>query len=165
MTYIKQGIFGKIKISNKKFIIEVHSKIDNLKWQIGNVFSPTCRTIFGNKKCGINVQKYTHISVIDRIINNVVIFSKSLENFANGYFDFGKIIFYTANDTKQYKVKEFSAGYITLSDSLIKNITVGSKFEIAAGCNKEFATCRTKFNNALNFRGEPHIPSAIKLVR
>ncbi|WP_341818742.1 phage BR0599 family protein [Wolbachia endosymbiont (group B) of Ennomos erosarius] len=27
-----------------------------------------------------------------------------------------------------------------------------------AGCNKTFPTCRSKFNNTVNFRGEPYIP-------
>jgi len=32
-------------------------------------------------------------------------------------------------------------------------------FRIQPGCDKRLVTCRTKFANRLNFRGEPHVPS------
>ena len=35
---------------------------------------------------------------------------------------------------------------------------VGDTFSVVAGCEKSFATCRTRFGNALNFRGFPHLP-------
>ncbi len=34
----------------------------------------------------------------------------------------------------------------------------GRRFVVTAGCDKRFATCRDRFDNALNFRGFPHIP-------
>lgn len=38
-------------------------------------------------------------------------------------------------------------------------IAVGDKISIGAGCAKNFPTCKSKFANAANFRGFPHIPS------
>lgn len=29
---------------------------------------------------------------------------------------------------------------------------------MTAGCDKSFATCRSKFGNGINFRGFPHLP-------
>jgi uncharacterized phage protein (TIGR02218 family) len=37
-------------------------------------------------------------------------------------------------------------------------IAVGDAFEITAGCDKRFSTCRDRFGNSLNFRGFPQIP-------
>ena len=34
----------------------------------------------------------------------------------------------------------------------------GDTFTVTAGCDKRFATCRDRFDNAVNFRGFPHIP-------
>ena len=34
----------------------------------------------------------------------------------------------------------------------------GAAFTVVAGCDKRFATCKTKFANQLNFRGFPHLP-------
>ena len=37
-------------------------------------------------------------------------------------------------------------------------IQVGDAFTIRPGCDKTFATCQAKFDNAINFRGFPHVP-------
>ena len=37
-------------------------------------------------------------------------------------------------------------------------IAAGDAFTLRAGCDKQFATCRAKFANAVNFRGFPHMP-------
>lgn len=34
----------------------------------------------------------------------------------------------------------------------------GDAFQVTAGCDKSFATCKAKFANAANFRGFPHLP-------
>lgn len=42
---------------------------------------------------------------------------------------------------------------------------VGERFRMAPGCDKRFATCRDKFANVLNFRGEPYLPGQDELMR
>jgi uncharacterized phage protein (TIGR02218 family) len=37
-------------------------------------------------------------------------------------------------------------------------IAAGDTFTVTAGCDKRFSTCRERFDNALNFRGFPHMP-------
>jgi len=34
----------------------------------------------------------------------------------------------------------------------------GDAFTVTAGCDRQFATCRDKFANVINFRGFPHMP-------
>ena len=42
---------------------------------------------------------------------------------------------------------------------------VGDLVEISEGCDKMLATCAGRFGNALNFRGEPHLPGIDLLTR
>ncbi len=43
---------------------------------------------------------------------------------------------------------------------------VGDKrIALTEGCDKRFATCRTRFANSENFRGEPHLPGNDLLTR
>jgi uncharacterized phage protein (TIGR02218 family) len=37
-------------------------------------------------------------------------------------------------------------------------IAPSDAFTVTAGCDKQLATCRDKFANAVNFRGFPHMP-------
>lgn len=41
----------------------------------------------------------------------------------------------------------------------------GARVELTAGCDRRFATCRDRFRNAANFRGEPHVPGGDLLAR
>ena len=47
---------------------------------------------------------------------------------------------------------------IALWQSMAADVAVDDVFEIAVGCDKTLATCKAKFNNAINFRGMPHMP-------
>jgi len=45
------------------------------------------------------------------------------------------------------------------------DIAIGDSFEIQAGCDKTFETCINRFNNAINFRGEPHMPGQDEILK
>ena len=47
----------------------------------------------------------------------------------------------------------------------IRLIEVGDALDIFAGCDKRFETCQSKFANAVNFRGFPHIPGQNTVIR
>ena len=44
-------------------------------------------------------------------------------------------------------------------------VTPGTKVELIEGCDKRLETCATRFGNAINFRGEPHLPGNDLLTR
>jgi uncharacterized phage protein (TIGR02218 family) len=47
---------------------------------------------------------------------------------------------------------------IELWQPMSETVAVADAFAIAAGCDKQFATCKAKFANAANFRGFPYMP-------
>ena len=47
---------------------------------------------------------------------------------------------------------------IVLSDELLFPIEVGDEVELTVGCDKQASTCRSKFQNMINFQGFPFIP-------
>ena len=47
---------------------------------------------------------------------------------------------------------------IELWQRMTEAIAEGDNFRIVAGYDKQFSTCRAKFNNVANFRGFPHVP-------
>jgi len=59
-----------------------------------------------------------------------------------------------------------SAGPVmTLRQPLTVMPAIGDRVMIREGCDKRFATCRTRFGNSDNFRGEPHLPGVDLLTR
>lgn len=47
---------------------------------------------------------------------------------------------------------------VELWQALPGGLAPGDLVRLEAGCDKRFETCRLKFDNAVNFRGFPHIP-------
>jgi uncharacterized phage protein (TIGR02218 family) len=56
-------------------------------------------------------------------------------------------------------------GVVILRDPPRGSIEAGARLWIGEGCDKRFATCRDRFGNAANFRGEPHLPGNDLLTR
>lgn len=59
------------------------------------------------------------------------------------------------------KIKSFAAGVFTLSLPTTFLLEVGDNVTVQAGCRKRLdEDCKTKFDNVLNFGGEPHVVGA-----
>ena len=56
------------------------------------------------------------------------------------------------------------AGAALLLDEPLR-LAPGTAVQLTEGCDKSFATCRDRFGNAANFRGEPHVPGGDLLTR
>ena len=52
-----------------------------------------------------------------------------------------------------------------LADPPTGPVAEGARVMLTQGCNKNFATCRDRFANAVNFRGEPYLPGNDLLTR
>ena len=80
---------------------------------------------------------------------------------ADGFCSNGTLTWTTgANTGVVSPVKKHTAGGTITIELLLPtpyDIQVGDNFNITAGCDKTFATCRAKFNNVVNFGGFPHI--------
>jgi len=44
-------------------------------------------------------------------------------------------------------------------------VQVGDTFTVVTGCDRLISTCSAKFNNVVNFRGEPNVPGIDKLMQ
>jgi len=90
-----------------------------------------------------------------------------------GDFDFGVLTWINGeNQGRQMEVKAFindgfgltinqgAAGAIfDLFLPMSSQINAGDNFTVNRGCDYKFITCKDKFDNVKNFRGEPHIPT------
>lgn len=56
-----------------------------------------------------------------------------------------------------------TTGLVTMFEGFPYPIESGDELEIVQGCNKFFTTCQL-YNNAVNFRGEPHVPGQDELL-
>jgi uncharacterized phage protein (TIGR02218 family) len=84
-----------------------------------------------------------------------------------GYWDYGKITMTTgASAGLSMEIKAYSLGTITLQLQLPRGVEAGDEYEIQVGCGKRFLEdCVQRFNNGINFRGEPHLPGIDQVLR
>jgi uncharacterized phage protein (TIGR02218 family) len=54
---------------------------------------------------------------------------------------------------------------VRLRDLPRADVVPGCTVELREGCDKRFQTCVSRFANAANFRGEPHLPGNDLLTR
>lgn len=158
---LKTGWLSEIKIEGNRFTAQVcslGSKTNNI---IGKCYSSSCRAEFGNQQCKLNKEAFSFLGEItDLVQDNSFIDANRQET--DDYFTGGIVTFLKNN--RSFTVKEFIGNQITLDFTHKLEISIGDKYKILAGCNKSLHTCIHKFNNVINFRGEPFIPSRHQLV-
>jgi hypothetical protein len=87
-------------------------------------------------------------------------------NYQQGYFTYGVVSWLTGqNAGYKMDVRQSSPGSITLALPMTYPIAVGDTYSIVAGCDKTASTCRQRFGNFVNFRGEPFIPGTDAILR
>lgn len=83
-----------------------------------------------------------------------------------GYFAYGKVKWLTgANAGYSMEVRSFAPGAVTIVLPMEYPIAIGDTYTITAGCDKQFGTCKNRWNNVVNFRGEPYIPGIDTVIR
>ena len=83
--------------------------------------------------------------------------------FPDDWFNGGAAFFESGNNSgRGLEVRDFTEGagsqVIELFTDMPFNIVIGDKLRIFAGCDKTFSICISKFDNAINFVGEPFVP-------
>lgn len=87
-------------------------------------------------------------------------------NYTIGYFAYGTLKWLTgANAGYTMEVKQFAPGIVTLALPMEFPIVAGDTYTITAGCDKQFGTCKARYNNVVNFRGEPYIPGIDTVIK
>ncbi len=56
-------------------------------------------------------------------------------------------------------------GWVRLREPPPLAVRAGEAIELREGCDKRLATCRDRFANVVNFRGEPFLPGNDLLTR
>ena len=81
-------------------------------------------------------------------------------------FRFGQLRFLGgAANGERRTILDVVGQQLSLRSAPAVDIEVGTPIELVEGCDKTLATCAGRFGNAVNFRGEPHLPGNDLLTR
>jgi uncharacterized phage protein (TIGR02218 family) len=169
------GRLGTVSSDGKAFSVEVRGLTDALDRPIVELTSPECRADFADKRCRVDVRRFSRITSVALVQTAHIFEAEALSSYPDAYgygrlrwlsgansslesdVVIGVIISETAFDVARLK--------ITLRDAPYDAIAPGDRFEISFGCDKRYVTCLGRFHNQLNFRGEPFVPGVDALMR
>jgi uncharacterized phage protein (TIGR02218 family) len=157
------GQIGEVRRGKLGFEVEVLGLSDVLNQPQGRVFLRSCDAGLGDARCKavLTGDQLGSATVTDLRGERSFVVSGIWQ--AEGWFS-GGALNWTAGDNAGRSVTVHSHGIrqwqhvITLWTPPDDPIQLGDGFDIAAGCDKSAAICRSKFANILNFQGFPHMP-------
>jgi uncharacterized phage protein (TIGR02218 family) len=137
---------------NLQFTLYLKNNTARLTKSVTKFYSKTCRATFGDSKCGIDIENFAAIKDIYGISNNIVTLDTGKES---GYYDYGRVNFL---GTGIYMlILKDNASSLILQGRVTNEGRNSKQVKIFPGCDKTYEICYNKFQNVLNFRGEPFI--------
>ena len=161
----RKGWIGSVKTGRTYFVAELRGMMQSLQQSIGRIYTAACDADLGDARCGVTLASFTVTGSVTTATSGRV-FTDTARTEADNHFAGGLITWTSGdNDTYQMEVKgSTSAGVITLQQAMPHGTVIGDTYSLSAGCDKLLETCKTKFNNVINFRGFPHVPGQDKMI-
>ncbi len=154
---------GEVTRTTNSFRAELRGLAARLDQPTGRVYGRRCDARLGDTRCRVDMAAFTATGTIlaaDELQASV----SGISGFAGGWFGFGVLTFTSgALAGHVVDIGGHQAGdpaRLTFWLPLPQSPMPGDTFEIVAGCDKAFSTCRAKFANSLNFQGFPHMPGS-----
>lgn len=165
---LRRGWLGEVSLQKQRFVAEIRGLTQRLSQTIGELFSPSCRATLGDGRCKVNLTSHTVTGSVTSVASSQE-FADSTRTEASGLFGFGLLTFTSgANSGTSIEVKEYihnaSGGRFSLALPIPYVITPGDTYSVGKGCDKTIGTCFGRFNNVINFRGEPSVPGLDRML-
>lgn len=162
---MRTGTIGEVKRGLTAFTAELRGLAHILQQERGRIYQPGCDADLGDSRCTVALAgaAFTGAGTVTALLDERTFVVSGLGAYTDDWFTRG-LLSWTggANAARKSEVKRhtLSAGSVRIEiwQDVSRPVGIGDAFGVTAGCNKQFATCRTKFNNGVNFRGCPHMP-------
>jgi uncharacterized phage protein (TIGR02218 family) len=164
---MRYGNLGEVSRGQHHFRCEVRGLAHELQQPKGRIVQFQCDADLGDARCKMDLEQAAFRSndgSVAALGGSPRSFTASgLGAYASNWFTGGLITWLSgANQDRTAEVKLHARSDSTVTIELWQQtsepIAPSDTFRIVAGCDKQFATCRAKFNNVPNFRGFPHVP-------
>ena len=157
-----RGELGEVSIKDESFSAELLGAAAKLDRPVCPRTSPECRAEFGGARCRVDLAgRTTRAAVVsavgaeltlDRTFDDRVVLGR-LRYLGGGNCGLSTVVLAVQGNV------------VRVRDLPRAAVAAGCAVELREGCDKRFETCVTRFDNAVNFRGEPHLPGTDLLTR
>src|SRR5260221_1151308 len=156
------GQVGTVSIDGESFTTDLRGAAARLDDPVCPATSAECRAIFGDKQCRVDLAGRTVAATV--ITSSRV--ALTLDRDVDERFVLGRLRYMRgANCGLTSVIFAVDGPVVHVRDLPRASVEPGCRIELREGCDKRFATCVSRFDNAANFRGEPHLPGNDLLTR
>jgi len=164
------GHLGEIQVKGATITVELRGLQQKLQQAVGPITSKTCRAVFNSTPCSAShVNRVVPSVAVTTVGSQTSLYFMVLDDYyiyPYDWFTNGVIRFLSGpNIGLSATIRGFNYGTITLDFPMHFTVSPGELVHLTAGCKKTLEECRVKWNNVLNFQGEPHIPGIDKQTR
>lgn len=125
--------------------------------------------MLGDRRCRIDMAGRTRLTRIVAVVAADVVDAADAAtgpSTSSGLYGYGRLRWIGGkNSGLESAILRSDGVRLTLREPPPFAVATGDLVEIAEGCDKRLETCATRFGNAANFRGEPHLPGIDLLTR
>lgn len=167
-----RGALGEVTRQGRAFRAELRGLGEALNRPLGRVFHPRCSAVLGDGQCRakLDAPGYAASAAILEVDEGQVFIFAGLPGFDARWFERGTLTVTSgaakglSGVVKRDVAVPGGGREVELWTGLGIMPKAGDTVRLVAGCDKQARTCRLKFNNFLNFRGFPHLPSEDWLI-
>lgn len=156
------GEIGGVSIDGESFSADLQGAAAKLNGPVCPATSAECRAEFGDKSCRVDLAGRTRVANVVSSMDGELTLDQSFDD----AFVLGRLRYMSgANCGLSTVILSANGPDVVVRDLPRAAIEAGCRVELREGCDKRFATCSGRFANAINFRGEPHLPGNDLLTR
>lgn len=157
-----QGRLGEVACDGNSFTAELQGAAAKLEEPVCPATSPECRASFGDAGCRVDLAGRSKVLTVVGSNGNQLQLSAALTS----DYVFGQLRYLRgANCGLSTVILSADGANIAIRDVPRAPVETGVRVRVREGCDKSLATCASRFANAENFRGEPHLPGNDLLTR
>lgn len=161
---IARGELGEVSIENNGFEAQLRGPAAMLEQPVVEQTSPECRAGLGDRRCRIDMASRIVLTrILDVRAENEL---EVADSATDRVYIYGRLRWIGgANCGLESPILSSEGALIRLREPPPFPAYPGDLVELRQGCDKRLATCVSRFANATNFRGEPHLPGLDLLTR
>lgn len=163
MHFITAGELGGIVRRGQGFSAELAGPLAGLDLPAVPLTSPTCRAALGDRHCRASLALLTVSTQVIAIDGRSVIVTANLPS---GDFRLGRLRWLSGPSAGlETGIIDQDGSELILAEVPTSPSHMPARVRLRAGCDKRLQTCAARFSNAVNFRGEAHLPGFDLLTR
>ncbi|TBU75190.1 phage BR0599 family protein [Phytopseudomonas daroniae] len=121
-----------------------------------DTYSLSCTAVLGDVKCRVDLNAY-RVTTVLQSVTGASVSSGAFAAYPVGWFTGGYVEWAIGSGEFERRHIEGHNGSVLQLLGGIAGISAGMEVRVYPGCDFLSTTCNSKFDNAINFRGEPHL--------